>query len=1557
MSHRTDTPLSRTAQAWDHASATPSARPRRLEPQPRTIHETGLRAPATASQRRLWFIDRMGEGFQAEYHIPLSLRMKGILDVPALASAFQDLLVRHEILRTNFVNVDGILYQHLLAERTLNLTVVETVLTGADRDLEAEELQRAELRAPFDLEHGPLIRVRLLRYTAEDHLLLITMHHIISDGWSMDLVRRELLDRYEVHTTGGDVALTTMPLQYADYAQWHAEWVGHRDRRAQVEYWRLLLAGAPPRLEIPAARSGEPQLDRAGASVLIMLGPSRSSGLRTFARREAMTPFTILYAAWAVLISRISARKDVVIGTPVAGRPRVELEDLIGLFVNTLPLRLEVRLEEPVSHFLKRIRDSIIDALDNQDAPFDEVVEALQPERSIGVNPIFQVMFAYQTDPAPEDRSTDLVVTRYDGVNGSAMFDLLLFLNEGLEDIKGSIDFRTDLFEHGIVECWADAYVNIVDGLISSGDVAVGRIPMLSAAERCCVVNTFNDTDQLFPATLIHRLFEEKAREAPDAVAIVCGEETVTYGELNQRSNRLARFLRTHGLPTGATVGICAGRGIELVIGLLAILKSGAAYVPLDPAYPMERLAYMLDDAAPTIVLTQGLASDVLRAATALSQQPVSVIDLTLDADAWAHFADGDDRSFDQSVDDLAYVIYTSGSTGKPKGIAVEHRSLANLIHWVNRTFEVGPGDTLLFVTSICFDLSVYDVFGILSAGATISIATEDILADPQRLAEMLYSEKITFWDSAPAALQVVIPFLTARPARLRLIFNSGDWIPLKLPQTMREHFPHAQFVSLGGATEATIWSNWYEVAGDDPTWRSIPYGRPIANSRYYILDEFLEPVMRGIPGDLYIGGHCLARGYTSDDLTAERFTPSPFVPHERVYRTGDRARYYADGTIEFLGRSDAQVKIRGFRIELGEIEAQLLRRDDVRDAIVVAREYAPGDRRLVAYYAVGNVAPPSPETLRLHLAKTLPAYMVPNVYVEMRAFPVTANGKLDRGALPAPNAAAHGEGISEPPLDQWETGLAEIWTELLRMHQIGRCDNFFRLGGHSLLAIQLVAKVESRFSVSLPVIAIFRNPSLREMASALRTIAIERHGSSGKPHIIPHHTLSGWLPLGFAQTYRWHGSSVTERQLRQVTRFTRMVGALNLGAFEVSLEEVVERHEALRTRFKVADGVPVQSATTGRSNYLRAHDLRDTSPEGRFRAAVEHIGKLLEERIDLTQDPPIAVTLVRLDDEVHILAVALHLLVADGYSMNVFMRDLFGSYDGMVKGRSAGQDKRVVQMADFAVWQRDTVSMWNQRHGRHWETRLAGCTRLAFPDAEISAGDAGERVGVLAVQIDAKRTAALRRWSQESQTTLVMGVFSLYCAVVMRWCERMDAVVRFQSNGRTDPSLHHSIGVFAAALNLRIAIDAEDSFDELLRTVLDEYLIAVENHDLSYIDSMLPRKPYVSNPTFNWVPGFEKQLSTVEAGRNVGLNTSIETLTLPIGDIPDFQDEPLMMLSDDGDEISGELYFSRNRLSDKEISVFLGGFMSIVDAVGSGNTGRVWDLTTTATAARHRKA
>jgi hypothetical protein len=710
---------------------------------------------------------------------------------------------------------------------------------------------------------------------------------------------------------------------------------------------------------------------------------------------------------------------------------------------------------------------------------------------------------------------------------------------------------------------------------------------------------------------------------------------------------------------------------------------------------------------------------------------------------------------------------------------------------------------------------------------------------------------------------------------------------------------------------------------------------------------------MRGVSGDLYIGGQCLARGYTSDELTAERFTQSPFIPDERVYRTGDRARYYADGTIEFLGRSDSQVKIRGFRIELGEIEAQLLRRDDVRDAIVVAREYAPGDRRLVAYYAAGTAAPPSPETLRLHLAKSLPAYMVPNAYVEMRAFPVTANGKLDRGALPAPEAAAHGEVIYEPPLDQWEKGLAEIWTELLGIREISRCDNFFRMGGHSLLAIQLVAKAESLFSVTLPVIAIFRNPSLREMASALRTIAIERHASSDKLHIVPRDTLLEWLPLGFAQTYRWHSLSVVERQLRQVTRFTRMVGTLNLGAFKASLEEVIERHEALRTRFKIVDGVPVQSATAGRSNHLRPHDLRETSPEGRFPAAAEHIGKLLEERVDLAQDPTIAATLVRLDDEVHILAVAIHLLVADGYSMNVFMRDLFSTYDRIVNGRFV-QDTRVMQMADFAVWQHGTVLAWNERHARHWESRLAGCTRLAFPESEIGAG---ESAGVLPVRIDANSTAALRCWCQENQTTLVMGVFSLFCAVVMRWCDRKDAVVRFHSNGRLDPSLHHSIGVFAAALNLRIAIDAEDSFDELLRTVLDEYLVAVENHDLSYIDSILPRKPYVSNPTFNWVPGFEKQLSTAEASLNVGLYTSIETLTLPVADMIDFYDEPLMMLSDDGDEICGDLYFSRNRLSDRDMSVFLDGFMSVMDAVGSGTTSLVFDITTTATAARHRKA
>jgi len=1553
---RTTTPRDDMEQRSETISASKAALLKRLlNQEPREIqciprysrgNESGARGvPMSAAQQRLWFIDQLGGGIRAAYHIPLSLRLKGTLDQRALQAALDSLVARHETLRTSFVSEKGVPHQVIASNGLFALTLVDLTGDNANGRLAAiAHHQREESAALFELSTGPLIRGRLLRLTADDHVLLITMHHIISDGWSIGILIREMVTCYAAHREGRSDPLAPLPIHYADYAQWLPESLQQDNRQRQLNYWCSRLAGAPVQLELPTDRPRNALQSYRGGSVAVVLDTRLSADLNAFAQRQGMTLFMVLYAGWSVLLARLSGQDDVVIGTPVANRPRVELEGLIGLFVNTLALRIAVASDAQVGTLLAEVKQTVLGAYDHQDVPFEQVVEALQPERSLGRNPVFQVMFALQNAAGDEPRWPGLSMTIDEDVSTSSPFDMLLSLSEQGGEIVGSVDYAVDLFDRATVEHWIACFPVLLRNMIGDSRTLVGELPMLTADERHRVIDQFNATDEPYAVqVLIHQLFEARVRLAPEVRAVVCEEHSLSYAELNRRANRLARYLRDHGVGPEQRVGICVERGIDMIVGVLAILKAGGAYVPLDPAYPVDRLAYMLDDSQPALVLSHGDARTALDLAVRGLPHPVAVVDLTADAAAWAAQPSDDLNPAEIGLTSrhLAYVIYTSGSTGRPKGIAVEHSPVINLIDWVNRTFGVSTDDTLLFVTSICFDLSVYDMFGMLAAGGTIWVARETLINDPQRLADVVLRGDITFWDSAPAALQLVAPYLTKSPAdcsRLRLVFNSGDWIALSLPSAIAAAFPAARFISLGGATEATVWSNWYEVTAVDPAWRSIPYGRPIPNARYYILDAARQPVPRGVAGDLYIAGVCLARGYTSEALTRERFTASPFVEGERLYRTGDRARYFADGNIEFLGRSDFQVKIRGFRIELGEIEAQLLDHPGVRDAVALAREDAPGDQRLVAYYTVeatADGAAVSAGRLQEHLAGRLASYMVPAAYVRLEALPITANGKLDRRALPAPQVDAYDGEAYAPPQGPVEAGLATVWNNLLKLERVGRDDNFFKLGGHSLLGMQLIGQVRARFAVDLPVVAIFRSPTIRAMAAVVQSLQATDDSTGRSLDVETGPRAPGELvPLGFSQRYRWNVMLPEERRLRQLIRATQLHGPLDIDLIRQSVAHVVRRHEALRTRIVAGDDAPMQVIDEPGSYQLEVHDLRAFAEPARAHEVQRKIDNLVLTPIDPAKGPLFGAVLLHLEEEEHILVVAMHLLIADGFSMNILMRDVLTAYSQLVKAGVVEQAVPAMQLAKHAVLQHASLSSWRERHLGYWHDYLANSERLRFPLARLSTPPEPYGGATVPLHIDAERTKRLREWCRVQQTTLVMGMFTVYAAVVLRWCGSSDAVIRYQTNGRTDPRLEDAIGVFASVLNLRIQMRAEDSFADLLERITQTYCSAAEHADHSYIDAQLPRAPFTYNSTFNWVPMGEKQRVSALASAGSGIESSLMSFDSPSQTMSDTDDEPLILLSDIEDGIGGDIYFSRSRLPKHVMERFVENIVAFVDAV-----------------------
>jgi amino acid adenylation domain-containing protein len=1072
--------------------------------------------PASFAQRRLWFLEQLG-GLGSAYHMPSRPRLSGALDREALRRALDTLVARHESLRTTFVAVNGEPEQRIAPAETSRFSLVEHDLReDPERQLELRRLAAAEANERFDLEHGPLIRGRLVRVADEEQVLLLTMHHIVSDAWSMDVLARELTALYAAYRAGEPNPLSPLPVQYADYAAWQRQWVDGEVLAGQAAYWRETLAGAPDVLALPTDRPRPARADYAGDSISIALDPELTASLKALSRRHGTTLFHVVLAGWAAVLSRLSGQTDVVIGTPTANRNCEEVEGLIGFFVNTLALRVDLSDAPSVAELLGRVKTRALEAQANQDIPFEQVVELVQPARSLAHSPLFQVMFAWQT--ASDGGGLELEGLEHQRVgmvsrgaqrtasHQTAKFDLTLALREQGGRVVGGVTYATALFERETVERHLGHLRTLLEAMVADEARAVDRLPMLPPAEWRWLVEEFNATATEYPREFCaHQQFERQAARAPDAVALVHEDQRLSYGELNARANRLAHHLRSLGVGPEVRVALCAERSVEMIVALVAVLKAGGAYVPLDPSYPPERLRFMLEDSAPRIVLVQRRAlSEALGAL--FDGLAVPVLALDTDAGAWADRPATDPAPGTLASGHLAYVIYTSGSTGRPKGVLVGHGNLANLIAWHLAAFALTAEDRSSSVASVGFDAAVWEIWPPLSVGASLFLAPTG--RDPEAL--------LRRWAAQPLDVAFLptplAEFAAARGLlnpRLRALLVGGDQL-----RSLRPTALSGALVNNYGPTETTVVATSGAIAPGAP----VHIGWPIANAQVYILDAHGAPVPVGVAGELYVGGAGVARGYLGRPaLTAERFVADAFgaEPGARLYRTGDLARWRADGAIEFMGRTDDQVKVRGFRVEPGEIEAQLREHPAVLDAVVVAREDKPGDQRLVAYYVADRSAEaPSAERFRTRLAERLPAHMVPAAYLELEALPLTENGKVDRKALPAPDADAFGTQGYDAPRNEVERTLAGIWSELLGVERVGRNDEFFALGGHSLLAVRVVDRARRVSGIHITLADMFAHSTIASIATHLSSdgaraasdeaIAVRREGTQ-RPLFVVH--------------------------------------------------------------------------------------------------------------------------------------------------------------------------------------------------------------------------------------------------------------------------------------------------------------------------------------------------------------------------------------------------------------------------------------------------------------------
>ncbi|MEW5926734.1 MAG: amino acid adenylation domain-containing protein [Gemmatimonadota bacterium] len=1038
--------------------------------------------PLSFAQERLWFLDRMQPG-STFYNVASALRLTGALDAEALERALGEVVRRHEALRTTFREVDGTPVQVVAPAGGFALPVESLAgLPAAEREAAARRRAAEEAARPFDLAAGPLFRAALLRLDGEEHVLLLGMHHVVSDGWSMDLLFREVLALYGAFREGGASPLRDLPVQYADYAVWQRRHLRGEALERQVSYWKERLAGAPELLELPTDHPRPAVQTYRGAREPVEIPRELLERLRALGRGEGATLFMTLLGAFQLLLSKYAGTDDVAVGSPVAGRTRRETEELIGFFVNTLVLRTDLGGDPSFRETLRRVRETTLGAYEHQEVPFEKLVEELRPERSLSHSPLFQVMFTMGDDAAPPGGLPGLAVQGVGAELHVAKFDLVLGLSAHPDGIRGVLDYRTDLFEPATIRRMVQHLGAVLEQVAEDADRPVSGLALLGEAERRLVVEEWNRTDADYPAdSPIHRLFEEQAARAPDAVAVVYGERSLTYRELNERANRLARHLAGVGVGPESRVGIFLERGPELVVALLAVLKAGGAYVPLDPAYPAGRLAFMLADSGVEVLVTR----EELRAALPV-EAPARVVSVDAERDGVAARSAENPESR-AGAGSLAYVMYTSGSTGAPKAVGVEHRGVVRLVRGANYV-DLGPDEVVLQAAPVSFDASTLEVWGALLGGGRL-VLLPGAAPSLEELGRTLAGHGVTTLWLTAGLFQLMVQERLEDLGGVRQLLAGGDVLPAEAAKAFRRRFPACRLVNGYGPTENTTFTCCYTVPAE---WSgsSLPIGAPVSNTRVYVLDAGMQPVPVGVPGELYAGGAGVARGYLGHPAaTAERFVPDPFGPGAgaRLYRTGDRARWRADGAVEYLGRLDAQVKLRGFRVEPGEIEAALRRHPGVADCLVVAREDAPGERRLVAYVAGGADA----EELREHLRASLPEYMVPGAFVVLESLPLTPNGKPDRRALPAPEQARAGDEYVAPRTQVEET-VAGIWAEVLGLERVGVHDDFFRLGGHSLLIMRLIARVRRAFGVEISIHTVFAMPTLEALSAEIERLVYE---------------------------------------------------------------------------------------------------------------------------------------------------------------------------------------------------------------------------------------------------------------------------------------------------------------------------------------------------------------------------------------------------------------------------------------------------------------------------------
>ncbi|WP_342374022.1 non-ribosomal peptide synthase/polyketide synthase [Myxococcus stipitatus] len=1379
--------------------------------------------PLSFAQQRLWFLHQL-EPASPLYNIPTALRLLGALDVAALEKSFRDIIRRHEALRTTFQATAEEPVQIISA--SLDVPLIRADLRGLTAEAREAELRHRvgeEAHHAFDLARGPLFRITLLAMAEQEHVLLLTMHHTIADGWSLDVLIREMAALYEAFTSGRSSTLPELALQYVDYAVWQRGWLRGEALETQLSFWRQQLAGAPHALELLTDKVRPSRQTHQGASLPLTLSRELSESLHQLAQREGVTPFMVLLATWQLLLSRYSGQDDITIGSPIAGRNRAETEELIGNFVNTLVLRTKLDGNPTFRELLGRVRESALGAYAHQDVPFERLVEELRPERDLSRPPLFQAMFVLHNTPKQDVSFAGLSLHRIATEVRTAKMELSLSLEDTPRGFTGSLDYSTDLFEAETIERMMGHLRTLLESAVAAPTQRLSQLPMLTPSERQLLLVDWNSTSLQRLDSNAHLLFEAQVARTPHAPAVSFESSSLTYLQLNSRSNQLARHLRSLGVGPDTLVGLCVERSLDMVVAILAVLKAGGAYLPLDPSYPAQRLAFMLQQARPPVLLTQSHLADEL------PSQGEMLFCLDSDWPQVASLPDGDLSPL-ALADHLAYVIFTSGSTGQPKGTLLTHRGLCNTALAAASALRLEPGQKALQFAAFGFDASVWECFSALLSGAQLCLAPRDSLMPGLPLHALLRQQSITTATLTPSVLaQTSHEGLES----LRTLASAGEALPAELAR----RWGHGRLLlNAYGPTEVTVCAS---VTPGPVRPESLTIGRALPNVRLFVLDSALHPVPLGVPGELFVGGPGLARGYLHRaDLSAERFIPDPFSssPGARLYRTGDRVRWLASGELDFLGRADSQVKLRGFRIELGEVEAVLSLHPSIHEAVALVREDVPGDVRLVAYAVLSQGHELDSAALRAHLLQRLPEYMVPSAFVSLAALPLTSNGKLDRNALPAPELLRAKEKPFIAPRTPMEEIITAIWRELVAVDAVSTDDDFFDLGGHSLLATQVISRIRNAFQVEVPLSDLFELRTVAELSARVEAAARAAHRVQAPP--LQPRASGGSIPLSFAQhRLLFLNKLEPDSPLYNMAVVLRLEGALDASALEKSFNELIRRHEGLRATFHEEQGSMVQHITPELTLPLPVVDLSGVSPT-ELEAEVERLS--LEEAkrpFDLARAPLMRVTLLRLAERSHVLLLTMHHIISDGWSMSILVREVATGYQALSTGQPSPLSDLPVQYADYAAWQRQWLEgEVLQGQLGWWRQQLDGIPQLLqLPTDKPRPTSRTVRGENYRFSLSPELVTAMKTLSQREGVTLYMTLMAAFDVLLSRYSGQTDIVVGTDIANRTHAETEGLIGFFINQLVMRTRLDGDPTFRELLARVREASLGAYAHQDVPF--------------------------------------------------------------------------------------------------------------------------